>query len=178
MSASKLTRPAAEHRDSFLKALSELQAEGRYAFLDANEVAADFDGFLGRINSGERLLRGPQEDWVEPVPETVLWMVKGDTFIGNLNIRHRLNWHLERWGGHMHFVVRPSWRGKGFGRKLLRRALPVAAHLGIERALLTVALDNTVGAHVVQACGGVLEDETEASERFPARRRYWIETGG
>lgn len=174
MSASKLTRPGAAWRASFLDALDEFQAEGRYTFLNADEVAQDFEAFLARIQGGQRHVYHPHPDWVEPVPETTLWLVKGQDFIGNINIRHRLNWHLERWGGHMNFVVRPSWRRKGFGKKLLRKALPAAAQLGVERALLTVRPDNAAAIATITACRGVLEDATEATERFPARHRYWI----
>ncbi len=178
MSASKLARPGADWRESFLDALAELQAEGRYAFLDADEVAADFGAFVERLRTGQRHVHHPHPDWVQPVPETTLWMVKGTDFLGTINIRHRLNWHLERWGGHMNFAVRPSWRGKGFGKKLLRKALPAAAQLGIERALLTVRPENAPAVATIKACGGVFEDATEATERFPARERYWIACEG
>ncbi len=178
MSASKLTRPGADWRASFLDALAEFQAEGRYDFLNAQKAADTFDVLVEQLRTGQRHIHHPRPDWVEPVPETTLWLVKGQDFIGSINIRHRLNWHLERWGGHMNFVVRPSWRGKGFGKKLLRKALPAAAQLGVERALLTVRPDNAAAIATIVACGGVFEDATEATERFPARRRYWISCEG
>ncbi|HBH26634.1 MAG TPA: GNAT family N-acetyltransferase [Rhodospirillaceae bacterium] len=175
MSASKLARPALDYKDSFLAALAEFRAESLYDFVDVAETSKDFKGFVDRLNAGARLLHHPAPDWLEPVPETLLWLVKDEDFIGTLHIRHRLNWHLERWGGHMNFAIRPSWRGKGFGKKLLRKALPAAAALGVERALLTVRPGNAAGIHVIEDCGGVFADETDATERFPARRRYWIE---
>jgi predicted acetyltransferase len=119
-------------------------------------------------------LHKPYEAWVEPVPETILWYVKDDHYIGNLNIRHRLNWHLEKWGGHINFVVRPSMRGKGFGKKLLQKGLPCACYLGIDRALITVPVGHNATEHMVKLCGGTFEDETPETSQFPARRRYWI----
>jgi len=175
MSASKLVKPALEHKESYLEALSEYHAEGRYKFLDIEDLSANFETFIKDLNEGNRHLHKPYADWVEPVPETALWMVKDDKYIGAFNIRHRLNWHLEKWGGHINFVIRPSMRGKGFGKKILQKGLPIANYLGIERALLTIDKDNIAAIKVIEFCGGKLQDETPSTEQFPARLRFWIE---
>lgn len=175
MTATKLTHPALAYRQSFVAALREFQAEGLYTFVDSAQVAKDFEGFIERLHAGERPLHHPAPDWLEVMPETALWFVKDEDYIGHVHIRHRLNWHLERWGGHINFIIRPSWRGKGFGKKILLKALPAAADLGVERALMTVRPNNARAIHVIVSCGGVFEDETEATQRFPARRHYWID---
>ncbi len=110
------------------------------------------------------------------MPETSLWLVKGDKYIGSFNIRHRLNWHLEKWGGHVNFIIRPSMRGKGFGKKILQKGLPIVNYLGIERALFTIAPESSCAARILEFCGAELEDETPATEQFPARKRYWVNT--
>lgn len=175
MSASKLVKPAVEHKESYIEALREFQAEGRYTFLDINEVEANFPDFIHKVNDGKKHLHKPYADWVEQVPETVLWLVKDKEFIGTLNIRHRLNWHLEKWGGHINFVIRPSMRNKGFAKKILQKGIPFACYLGIERALITLDPADKVGQHVVEFCGGVFDEETPETEQFPARRRYWLD---
>lgn len=175
MSASKLTKPSEKYKESFLEAAAEFQSEGRLQFVKIAEISSDFGAFVNQLNSGQRHVHHPNPDWVEPVPETVLWLVKDDDFIGVINIRHRLNWHLERWGGHVNFAIRPTWRRKGFGGKILRKALPVALHLGIDKVLLTIERENNGAIKVIQSCGGVFENETPASERFPARKCFWID---
>jgi predicted acetyltransferase len=175
MSASKLVKPSAQYKNSYLDALREFQAEGRYAFLDIDEIERDFSTFVKEITEGKRHLHKPYEDWVEPVPETILWMVKGDNYIGTLNIRHRLNWHLEKWGGHLNFLIRPSMRSKGFGRKILQKGIPFASYLGIEKALITVNPENKAGARVIEFCGGRMQDQTPETGRFPPRKRYWLD---
>lgn len=175
MSASKLVKPALEHKESYLEALREYHDEGRYKFLSEDDLKHNFENFIEDLNSGKRHLHKPYADWVEPVPETALWLVKGDKYLGAFNIRHRLNWHLEKWGGHINFVIRPSMRGKGFGKKILQKGMPFANYLGIERALLTIAPDNKAAKHVIEFCGGTLQDETSATEQFPARCRYWLD---
>lgn len=175
MSASKLVKPAAAYKDSFLEAMREYQKEGRYDFLDLEEIEEDFEIFVADLNSGRRHMHKPYEDWVEPVPETILWLVRDDQFIGSFNIRHRLNWHLEKWGGHINFLIRPSMRGKGFGKKILQRGMACVCFLGIEKALITVNPENTGAQKIVEFCGGVLQDETPETAQFPPRKRYWLD---
>jgi predicted acetyltransferase len=175
MSASKLVKPSVEYKDSFLEAMREFQAEGRYAFLDLDDIEKNFENFVKDITTGKRHLHKPYEDWVEPVPETILWLVKGDKDIGTLNIRHRLNWHLEKWGGHMNFLIRPSMRSKGFGRKILQKGMPIASYLGIEKALITVSPENGSAARVLEFCGAQMQDITPETGQFPSRKRYWLD---
>lgn len=175
MSASKLTRPSLDFKDSFLEALAEYHAEGRYLHQDIHRISQDFPGFIEALRAERGYPHQPYQDWVEPVPETVLWLVKDDQYLGTVDIRHRLNWHLEKWGGHIHFVVRPSMRGKGFGKKILLKSLPFANYLGIEKALITVDPHDASAKKIIESCGGKLEDETLATEQFPARQRYWID---
>lgn len=175
MSASKLVKPAIEHKESFLEALKEFHEEDRYRFLDAGTLDNDFEDFIQKLHDGKRHLHKPYDDWVEPVPETVLWFVKEDKFIGTFNIRHRLNWHLEKWGGHVNFVIRPSMRGKGFGKKILQKGMPFVCYMGIDRALLTIAPNNHAAIRIVEHCGGVFEDETQETDKFPARKLYWLD---
>lgn len=175
MSASKLVKPALQYKESFLEALREFQAEGRYTFMDVDNLEENFEDFITDLNAGKRHMHKPYDDWVEPVPETVLWLVKENQYIGTFNIRHRLNWHLEKWGGHINFQIRPSMRGKGFGRKILQKGMPCACYLGIDRALITVDPKNESGIHIVEFCGGELQDETPGTEQFPPRKRYWLD---
>jgi predicted acetyltransferase len=175
MSASKLVKPSVDYKDSYLEALAEFQAEGRYEFLKISEIEADFPQFIEDIRTGKRHLHKPHEDWVEPVPETILWLVKETQYIGTLNIRHRLNWHLEKWGGHINFLIRPSMRGKGFGKKILQKGRPFAAYLGVDKALLTVAPDNERAIRIIEFCGGEYQDELPETGQFPARKRYWLD---
>lgn len=175
MSAAKLEKPSVDHKSSYLKALKEFQEEGRYIFLNYHDVAENFESFIEKVNGGKKNLHKPYADWVEPVPETVLWLTKDDEFIGTLNIRHRLNWHLEKWGGHVNFIIRPSMRRKGYGKKILQKGIPYISYLGIDRALITIDPDDIAANKIVKFCGGVLSDTLLATDKFPARNRYWLD---
>lgn len=175
MSASKLVKPSVIYKESFLEALDEFQEEGRYHFINRNDLKTNFETFIEDINNSRRHLHRPFSSWAEPVPETIIWLVKGHEYIGTVVIRHRLNWHLEKWGGNINFIIRPSMRGKRFGKKALQKAMPVIGHLGIDRALLTLKPENKIAQRIVEFCGADFEDETQTTDKFPARKRYWLD---
>lgn len=104
------------------------------------------------------------------VPFTTLWWVDGDTYLGRLAIRHVLNAHLLDVGGHIGYDVRPSARRRGHATAMLAAGLPVAAALGIEKALLTCDADNTASRKVIERNGGVLAD------RRGDKLRFWVPT--
>lgn len=175
MSAAKLERPSLELKESYLEALQEFHEEGRYTFLDIDDIDENFEDFIQKLLDGKKNLHKPYADWVEPVPETVLWFTKEHKFLGTLNIRHRLNWHLEKWGGHVNFIIRPSMRGKGYGKKLLQKATPYVSYLGIDRALITVNPKDEAANKIVTFCGGEFQDTQPATDKFPERNRYWLD---
>lgn len=61
---------------------------------------------------------------------------------------------------HIGYVV-PQRRGIGYGTTILRRTLPRAKPLGIQRALLTRRNDNLPSRRVITTCGGDLDTITD-----------------
>ncbi len=83
------------------------------------------------------------------------WLLRGDRILGNCRIRPELIPEIELDGGHVSYDVRPSERGRGYGKELLRLALVECRRLGLTRVLLTTALDNERSIRVIRAHGGV-----------------------
>ena len=175
MSASKLVRPDIRYKDSFLEGLNEYHSEGRQTYRSMEYIRENFEEFISDLREEKGIPHKPRQEWVELVPETVLWLVKDDLYIGTVLIRHRLNWHLEKWGGHVNFFIRPSMRGKGFGKKLLRKAMPYINHFGIEKALITISPDAKRAAHIIEQLGGEYWDTTHETDCFPVQKRYWLD---
>ncbi|AVZ73010.1 GNAT family N-acetyltransferase [Streptomyces lunaelactis] len=174
----QLIAPDVRFHASFLGAMKEFLDEGS----DPNAVLAHeveefggswqepdvFAAYVARQHA-ESLEDGPRpEGWV---PNTNLWYVDGDTYLGRLAIRHRLTPFLLELGGHVGYAVRPSARRRGHAGAMLRDSLPYARRLGIDSVLVTCDIDNHASRRVIEANGGVLEDERGL------RRRYWIRTG-
>lgn len=177
----RLVAPTVAVQQSFLDAIAELRTQGdaeRWAGTAIfpgeswpDEVLASRDGFAAYV---ERLRQTSLEDCpglpADYVPNTVLWYVDGATYLGRLSIRHRLTDFLLNIGGHIGYVVRPSARRQGHATAMLAGALPVARRLGIDPALVTCDVDNIASRRVIEAAGGVLEDERDG------KLRYWVPT--
>ena len=110
----------------------------------------------------------PPPGWVH---SSTYWWADGAEFLGAIRIRHRLTPGLLEHGGHIGYDVAPKARRRGHGTAMLRAALPVAAGLGIDKALLTCDVDNVGSRKVIEANDGVLEDERAGMLRF------WVPTG-
>lgn len=75
--------------------------------------------------------------------------------LGCLDLRHSLDtdW-LRRYGGHIGYGVRPSERGKGYAKAMLRLAFPLARELGLSRLTVGHLEENPASGAVIRACGG------------------------
>ncbi|KIF74410.1 hypothetical protein QR77_11310 [Streptomyces sp. 150FB] len=173
----QLTAPDVRVHASFLVAMKEfVEEDADERSLLAHEMAlyADswhrpevFAAYVARLRA-ERLEETPRiEGWV---PGTTLWYVEGDAFLGRLAIRHRLNPYLRELGGHIGYAVRPGARRQGHATAMLSASLPVARGLGIESVLVTCDTTNIPSRKVIEAAGGVFEDQRGGKLRF------WIRT--
>jgi predicted acetyltransferase len=104
------------------------------------------------------------------IPMTSFWL------LGVSRLRHYLTPRLFNDGGHIGYYVRPGFRRRGYGREILALTLPHARTLGLSRVLLTVDADNVPSIRVVQANGGIREDERNDLEGV-RYGRYWIDLG-
>jgi predicted acetyltransferase len=95
---------------------------------------------------------------------------RGEEFLGRISVRHRLDASLEKYGGHIGYVVRPGAQGRGHASALLRAILPIAYALGIDDALLTTSPANHASRRVIERSGGRLVRE------LPDRCYYRLRT--
>ena len=134
----------------------------------AQLLDADLAGWV------ESLITDSREGSPRPagfVPATNLWWVEGETYLGRVQIRHRLTPHLRDLGGHIGYHVVAAHRRRGHATAMLAAALPVAQALGIECALLTCDADNAGSRKAIEANGGLFAD------RRGEKLRYWVPTG-
>jgi len=93
---------------------------------------------------------------------------------GELRLRHYLNPALEQEGGHIGYTIRPSSRGRGMGKELLRLGLLEARAMGIGCVLVTCDDDNPASIGVIEANGGREFEAGVSQWSGKAIRRYWI----
>ncbi|MFP3991316.1 GNAT family N-acetyltransferase [Streptomyces sp. E11-3] len=172
----RLVAPDVRLRVSFLEAMKEFAAEDSGDTL-ARELA-EHGASWQEPEGFARYVAAVREEELEEgrrpagfVPATWYWYVDGDTFLGRIQLRHRLTPQLHDFGGHIGYGVRPSARRRGHATAMLRAILPYARGLGLERVLVTCDATNTGSRRAIEANGGVLEDERGG------KLRYWVGTG-
>ena len=116
----------------------------------------------------ESLREGIQDGW--KVPSTTYWLYADGVPVGFGKLRHCLTDALRKAGGHIGYAVAPAYRGKGYGKELLRLLLQKANEMGIEKVLLTIRLNNAASQAVAFANGGAVTDRTDE------RLLIWIDT--
>ena len=158
-----------------------MRAEGRGAVIDRTMLGREIrewsgrwqspDGFAAYVTAlrADALEETPRpEDWVTT---TTWWWVEGPAYLGRIAVRHHLTDHLLELGGHIGYDVRPSARRRGHATAMLHEVLPHAHTLGIDPALVTCDVDNVASRRVIEANGGLFEDERRGKLRF------WVPTG-
>jgi predicted acetyltransferase len=175
-----LQRPSLTQAASFVAAMREGYSRDTLRPETPETIAAieaDPAWFLSQLVDPPPTVVLPDGSLGERVPETVLWYVEGDAFLGSISVRHSLTPLLAEWGGHIGYAVRPSARGQGHASAMLAGMLDhVRAHLPLERVTLTVNTKNAASIRVIDKAGGVRQDTVP--HRWIAGdegHRYWIE---
>lgn len=135
--------------------LPEMQAIG-------NNVQAYYDSRADlskpcNLRNGEIVQRVNQKEY---------WLVDGEIFIGQINLRiPNLPKHLLEVGGHIGYSIRPSMRGKGYATKMLDILLKTIDKKEYPYVLITCNEGNLSSRGVIENNGGILQDiiDTEYS---------------
>lgn len=173
----KLVTPSPRYARSYVAALREGFRRGDQDVIterSIRQVEADFAGYIAGITDQEGSIRLATGQIVSKLPFSVHWLVEDDEFIGEAQVRHRLNSHLIREGGHVGYGIRPSRRRQGYGRLILALALEECRRLEIRHILVTCLDDNVASARVIEANGGELENLIADPAGRGNLRRYWI----
>jgi predicted acetyltransferase len=163
----QLIEPDIRWKDEFLAFWEESES----AF---HEELTDFEAYVQKridYKAGRNLPEG----WV---PGTEFWLVKEGRILGTSSLRHHLTPALEEYGGHIGYVIRPSERRKGYGKKILQLTLQKAMAMQIPQVVITCDDVNIASARIIEVNGGRLKDIiwNENLKRFT--RRYWIPLNG
>jgi predicted acetyltransferase len=142
-------------------------------FLHYYEEGMSFRRYLEVLAQHERGENLPANH----VPSTFLFAFDGARIVGRVSIRHTLNSYLERFGGHIGYVVVPEYRRQGYATAILRQSLEIARQkLGLKRVLVTCDDDNVGSIRTIEKNGGVLESTVMGPDVDKPKRRYWIAT--
>lgn len=132
-------------------------------------LSNDFESYVCALLEREN---NPPEGFVK---DTVYWAKSENEIVGRIAIRHELNEFLSKIGGHIGYIVRPSWRGKGIATEMLRQLLLTETATSIQKLLLTCDETNIASEKTILKNGGVFESFVEMGENKPRKKRFWIQ---
>ena len=112
--------------------------------------------------------KGLVDGW--KVPSTTYWLYIDNVPVGFGNVREFLTDALRIAGGNIGYGIAKPYRGKGYGKELLKLLLGKAKEKGIDKVLITIHKDNEASRAVAESNGAILEAEKED------RVYYWIES--
>ena len=162
-----------------IKALAAMRATGLPAAADDSGLEVNaMHGAPGVLSSrfcGGRTYEETCRETGAGVPSTTYLAIRqsDNRIVGIIDLRHHINHPiLGSWGGHCGYSVRPSERGKGYAKEMLRLNIQNAKALGIEKLLVTCDADNIASEKTILGNGGVFEStiQVEGTEM----KRYWI----
>lgn len=118
------------------------------------------------------------QDWLdqlEPDTSQFIYVREEDgKMVGTLQIRHRFNDFLAKYGGHIGYCVCPSERKKGYATEMLSLALAECGRLGIRDVLITCLSDNEASRRTILKNGGIYESTVFEPESKCSIERYWV----
>ncbi|QFT55024.1 GNAT family N-acetyltransferase [Microbulbifer sp. THAF38] len=166
----KLVSPSANYEASYRQYIEELGNEERYPFpMDFDH--ADFEALIQKLSNfaqGKNLPEGF-------VPSSTLWLVDETEIVGVTNIRHYLNDRITHCGGHIGLGIRPKYRGKGYGKLLMKLSIQRLQEMSEGPVHIHCHKENSASANTIKACGGLLDSEIEADGKIV--QRYLVKPG-
>lgn len=148
--------------------LQEIPAEENGLINKANGLTFDEYKEWLIVKQRDSEQEGIVDGW--KVPSTTFWLYADGIPVGFGSVRHFLTESLRKAGGNIGYGIAPAFRGKGYGKELLRLLLNEAKEMGIDKVLVTILLDNIASQAVAIANGGVV------TERTDERVFIWIDT--
>lgn len=169
----KFVKPSLKYQKTFLAGVREIQKVDKdlhmdLQLLDLATVKKDFKLYLKKIREREKGINLPQGY----ISSSDYWLIDNDQFVGKASLRHKLTPNLRKIGGHIGYIVRPSYRKKSYGTKILQLALLKAKKLGLKKILMTCDDTNIGSQKIIEKNGGILENKITFNNKL--KRRYWI----
>ncbi len=167
--------------------LRALNKDDEKAFMDGLELFSDMDGewysfiwelglkFETHLETLDDRFHGRN---LSPgfVADSMLYAFLDGKIVGRSSIRHDLNDHLRKIGGHIGYAVATPFRKRGIATEILKQSLVYCRDvLKLERVLVTCDEDNIGSIKTIVKNGGVFEDKILAKSGTVQTNRYWID---
>lgn len=135
----------------------------------------EFEVWLDRVSLNRTL---PKTETTTPADTFLVYRVSDGRLLGTIQLRHYLTKRNEIIGGNIGYAIRPSERRKGYAKQALEAVLDYAKSLGLDNLRIDCEAQNVASQRTIEACGGKLEKEFDASvgEYRERIRHYRVKT--
>lgn len=168
-----LTEPALKYKKSFCEMVEDYRAANDTEKVHMYGAALeDFEGYVQTLHDHAKGINLPN-NWV---PSLTYWLTnEKDDILGVIRIRTSLaQEYLLKIAGHIGYDVPIAHRRKGYGKEMLRLALPKAKAIGLDSVLISCNTQNIASAKIIESNGGEFEYEVWDEYDNEMIRRYWI----
>lgn len=138
-------------------------------FVETKKVE-NFSAFLAKCQQNEVDTGNP--DWAT---STNFYYFLDGEIVARIGCRWELKGELARVGGHIGYVTRTDYRGRGIMAELVTFALNEYAKRGIEEVLITAREDNVASRRTIEHFESRLDGY--ADDKGHCYARYWVKTG-
>ena len=173
--ALKFVKPNLKYIDSYLNELIQLEKENFPDFISASDIKKDKEKFIEDMKLCERTRCSEVKPYF--VPSTLYWLVneKTNEYLGRVSIRHSLgNELLQKFGGHIGYVVAIKHRQKGYAIKLLNFGLEIAKEKELTEILITCREDNLISKKIIESANALYINSLFSEQSGVNMLRYKI----
>jgi len=156
---------------AFLKGVELWAGESLHWYTFDWEPGLLFEDLIVRLSKNSRGEELPEGH----VPSSMLYGFVDNEIIGRVSIRHDLNDHLRKRGGHIGYSVAPKFRKLGYATEMVKQTLPYCKKIGLNEILITCAVNNIPSWKIIENIGGSLKEEVWDDVDNEMIKKYWVD---
>lgn len=123
-----------------------------------------FDVFKNYLET--QMARRYQSVSLYDTPTIIYIMYVDDAPVGYIGLRIEIDVNWKKWSGNLFYVIRKSFRGKGYGNKILELGLDEFRKMNYKEVYCQSSSNNIYSSKVIENNGGILIDEVNGTKYY------------
>ena len=99
-------------------------------------------------------------------PTIIYIMYVDDVPVGYIGLRTEIDDNWKKWSGNLFYVIRKSFRGNGYGNKILELGLDEFRKMNYKEVYCQSSANNIYSSKVIENNGGILIDEVNGTKYY------------